>query len=137
MITQGFLPLVAGYAATAIIVAYSDFRRRSVNDLAWTPALLGTVAFYWGSPLEIFLIPLVSFVVCLPPVWLILRFASKRFGAADAIALGVFALWPQMLFVSLTSLSLFPFFKGQPRGIPFAGLMAVFGLAFLAYLAIP
>lgn len=101
MIPTNWLVLLAGYSVSGILVFYSDFKRGTIYDGAWVPALLAVAYFYLTlSPLVVFLL-LIRGLPIAAISYVVLRLLSKRVGSGDAIALGIFALWPDLLFTAL------------------------------------
>lgn len=147
MITPGFYPLALGLAVTSVLIAYRDLARGWVYWFDWLPALGGIGYFYvTGFNLTLLLTGLILATVMVGASWATLRFVHKRdhksavVGGGDYLAIGLFAFWPAMMVIVVVyalTVGIAGFYlkwwnRGL-RGIPLAGLMGVFCIAYIAY----
>lgn len=95
---SSILFLFLGLFATGAMVAYSDFKKRLVNDALWVPALAGAFIFYWSASdvviVYVFRFVLLTFLVS---SIVYLAFRKKGFGGADSVSIIIASLFPFLL----------------------------------------
>ena len=151
MIPAGFYPLVLGLGATSVFIAYFDLLKGGrIPIWCWLPGTVLMAAFLaTGTGLTGFLLGGFFAVLTLPSTWLTLKYVKRRkedptkIGAGDYFTLALFSFWPQMIvYVVIYSLTAgiigkqVHLWDRGARGIPLAGLMGVFCLAYIAYIAV-
>lgn len=149
MIGPGFYPLVVGLGVTSILVAYEDMRTGGIHNYDWLPALIGAAYFYLTSGLPSLLFSGFLALAMVGGTWATLKIVKKRnqdaavVGQGDYIAVALFSFWPVMVvYVIVYALTVgiagfyLKWWNRGLRGIPLAGLMGIFCLLYIAYLAV-
>lgn len=134
-----WLVLLGGYSLSGLLVFYSDFKREgNIYDGAWLPAILTVAWFYSGLQPEVAFLLIIRGLPIAGATYFILWLFSKKIGAGDAIALGIFAFWPDLLYSAVVFGSLIFFALNVKRRymmkFKLAGILGFLALPIGAYL---